>query len=143
MDKTHSWMWPQSKRSRTWVRGAAKTLAVMMGSHPVPSVTESISLFWTFNRYCCFKPFYCFDRAVHVIQLSGTALLWISWPVGSMHVKSLLNTSDLRYWEIIYSVQDGLRARTGVQGNALKYTTKFTRKKYHFNYKFRFYGNGL
>ena len=60
-----------------------------------------------------------------------------------MHVKSLLDASNLRYREIIYSVQGGLRVRTGVQGNALKYTTKFTRKKHFFNYKFRFYGNGL
>ena len=33
--------------------------------------------------------------------------------------------------------------RTGVQGNGLKYTNKFTRKKYFFYYKFGFYGNGL
>ena len=49
-----------------------------------------------------------------------------------MDVKSLLDTSNLRYLEIIYSVQGGLRVRTDVQGNALKYTTKFTRKKYFF-----------
>ena len=55
-----------------------------------------------------------------------------------MHVKYLLETSNLRYREIICSVQGGLRIRTGVQGNALKYTTKFTRKKYFLNYKLRF-----
>ena len=60
-----------------------------------------------------------------------------------MCIESLLDTSNLRYWEIIYSVQGGLRVRTGVQGYWLKYTTKFTRNKYFFNYKFRFYWNGL
>ena len=52
-----------------------------------------------------------------------------------MCVESLLGTSNLRYQEIIYSVQGGLRVRTSVQGNTLKYTTKFTRKKYFFNSK--------
>ena len=32
-----------------------------------------------------------------------------------MCVESLLDTSNLRYREIIYSVQGGLRVRTGVQ----------------------------
>ena len=63
------WMWlqMQSSRSRTQVKGrATKTLAVMMETHPTASVRESILLFWTFNRCCWFKPFYGFDRAVHV-----------------------------------------------------------------------------
>ena len=47
-----------------------------------------------------------------------------------MHVESLLNPSNLRYQEIIYSVEGGLRMRTGVQGNGLKYTNKFTRKTF-------------
>ena len=54
--------------------GEAKTLAVMTGAHPPPPARESILLFWTFNR---FLPYYGFNRAIHVIQLSGTALLWI------------------------------------------------------------------
>ena len=41
-----------------------------------------------------------------------------------MHVESLLDTSNLRYREIICSVQGELRVRTG---NGLKYTNKFTR----------------
>ena len=63
------WPWPQmqSSRSRTRVKGrATKTLAAMMVAHPMPSARESISLFWTFNRCHWFKPFYGFDRAVHV-----------------------------------------------------------------------------
>ena len=44
-----------------------------------------------------------------------------------MCVEFLLDTSNLRYQEIIYSVQGGLRVRTGVEGNGLKYTNKFTR----------------
>ena len=75
------WMWLQMQSiiSRTRVkRGATKTVATMMGAHPMPSGRESISLFWTFNRCCWFKPFYGFDRDVHIIKLGGTALLWIS-----------------------------------------------------------------
>ena len=54
--------------------GEAKTLAVMTGAHPTLPARESVLLFWTFKR---FQLFYGFDRAVHIIQLSGTALLWI------------------------------------------------------------------
>ena len=53
--KPHSWMWPQSNRSRTWVKGTAKTLSMMMGAHPPPPARASISLFWTFNGYNWFK----------------------------------------------------------------------------------------
>ena len=63
--------------------GEAKTLAVMTGAHPAPPARESVLLFWTFNR---FQPFYGFDRAVHVIQSNGTALLWMRQPVESMCV---------------------------------------------------------
>ena len=48
-------------------------------------------------------------------------------------VAPFIHTFNVRYWEIIFSVQGGLRVRTGVQDNALKYTTKFTKK--FFNYK--------
>ena len=41
-----------------------------MWAHPTPLGTESISFFWTFNRW--FKPYHDFDRAVHVIQQSWT-----------------------------------------------------------------------
>ena len=60
----------------TFSRGLreAETLAVMIGAHPTPLARESVLLFWTFNR---FQPFYGFDRAADVIQLSGTTLLQI------------------------------------------------------------------
>ena len=78
------WMWPQKQKhinNPGKKRGGGegtKTLAMMMGAHPVLSARESISLFWTFNRCCRFKPFSGFDRAVHVIQSNRPALLWIS-----------------------------------------------------------------
>ena len=52
--------------------------------------------------------------------------------VGQLYygLANLLKVSNLRYQEIIYSLQGGLIVRTGVQGNGLKYTNKFTRKKY-------------
>ena len=47
-----------------------------------------------------------------------------------MCVESLIHISNLRYQEIIYSVQGGLRVRTGVQSNVSKYKPQFTKKKY-------------
>ena len=35
--------------------GEAKTLAVMTGAHSAPPISESVLLFWSFNR---FPPFY-------------------------------------------------------------------------------------
>ena len=41
----------------------------------------------------------------------------------------MLNTSNLRYREIIYSVQGGLRVRTWHASHRLECTNKFTRNK--------------
>ena len=49
-----------------------------------------------------------------------------------MCVESLIHTFNVGYREIIYSEQGGLRVRTGVQGNALKNRTKFTKKIFYF-----------
>ena len=56
-----------------------------------------------------------------------------------MCVESLIYTFNVIYREIIYSVQGGLRVRTGVWANALNSHKNF----FLLIYKFRFYGNGL
>ena len=58
----------------------------------------------------------------------------------SICVKFLLNTSNWRCWELIKSVQGGLRVRSGVQGNDLKNIIKLTPKILLLQ---GFYGNGL
>ena len=85
--------------------GATKTLAMMMGAHPAPSARESISPFWTFNRCHRFKPFYGFDRAVHVVQLYYGLANLLKVCVSNL----ILDTSNLRYRKlyIVYKVDLG------------------------------------
>ena len=46
-----------------------------------------------------------------------------------MCVECMIHTFTVRYREIIYSVQCGLRIRTGVHNNAMKHTCKFNKIK--------------
>ena len=120
MKKIHDWGGstnsPESGRKAL----EGKTLPVMMGAHPVLSGRENILLSLNSNMLAGHSSQNTVDRD-HCNVTSVTC-----W---SMCVKSLLDTSNLRYWELIKSVQDGLRVRSGVQGNELKKNiTKFTKK---------------
>ena len=79
--------------------------------------------------------------AVHVIQLSRTAVLWISNLLKVCVLNAYactIHTFNVRCVEIIYSVKCGLWVRTDVQDNAIKYTCKFNQMK-----KFKFSSLGF
>ena len=107
-----------------FLQGWAKTLAVMTGSHPMPSEREGISLFWTFNRL---------DNSIMALTSLFRSFNWVGhlyYGLDNLLKVCVLNvctihTFSVGYGEIIYSVQGGLKIRTGVQGNALKYTSSF------------------
>ena len=104
-----------------------KTLATMMGAHLHHQPEKA---------FCCFGLLIALDNCF----MASTGLLRsFNW-VGHLYYRldnllkvCVLNVCTIHTFtvgcrEIIYSVQCGLRVRTGVQGKALEYTSNFNKK---------------